>query len=126
MCYQNFVVFYESPPLSNGPHTLVITNLNANASYYLDYLKVTMPALASSTTVTTMTMTMMTTSTAFSAATSLPAESSSTGSKASEPGVIAAISLGGVFVLAVFLMGALWWRRRRHRSSYSKVWGSGK
>jgi hypothetical protein len=99
VCNQDFVQFYSSPLLSNGAHMLVITNLNQGAWYFLDYLKVTVPAPTSS-----------------SAAT----ESTSTGSKAINPGVIVGIVLGTVVLLALFIFGALWFKRRRQRSNYPR------
>ena len=44
-CPQNFFNFYTSPPLKNGKHTLVVTNLNDGIGYFFDYLEVITPGI---------------------------------------------------------------------------------
>ncbi|KAF8588070.1 hypothetical protein K439DRAFT_702488 [Ramaria rubella] len=115
ICNQNFVNFFSSPPLENGQHTLLITNLNNGAWYFLDYLQVTSPALLSSTNVTSSSPSLSPPS----AGVSIPAQtdaSAVSGSSSISSGAIAGIAVGGVGLLALFLAAILVWRRRRQSS----------
>jgi len=108
VCNQNFVNFYSSPPLSNGLHTLVITNLNKGAWFFLDFLKVTAPGNSS-----------LSSSASLTSAASNPSGTSGesvtelTKSSKISTGAIVGIAMGAVALLLSVILGVLWWRRTR-------------
>ena len=117
ICNQNFVNFFNSPPLENGQHTLIITNLNQNAWFFLDYLQVIRPDLSSSenTIVSGSLSSTAASLTSSGTSTSLPASPKGT-SKPISTGVIlgtafAAVAFVGILILSV----TLWWRRQRQK-----------
>ncbi|KAF8512774.1 hypothetical protein JB92DRAFT_259904 [Gautieria morchelliformis] len=111
-CNENFVKFFSSPPLAHGLHTLIITNLNANAWYFLDYLQVTKPGPASNGTVSSV-------SSPSSPSSSLQA-SSSTGTTKLATGVIVGSAIGAAVVVSMLFLAVIWWRRRRQVSQTHK------
>ncbi|KAF8512775.1 hypothetical protein JB92DRAFT_2926309 [Gautieria morchelliformis] len=127
-CNQNFVNFFTSPPLANGLHTLVITNRNANAWYFLDYLEVTTPGPASNGTApptlssSSVLSSVSSTSSPSSSSSSLSAPSStlqassSTGTTKLATGVIVGSAIGAAVVVSMLILAVIWWRRRRQVS----------
>ncbi|KAF8512776.1 hypothetical protein JB92DRAFT_3143633 [Gautieria morchelliformis] len=121
-CNQNFVNFFTSPPLANGLHTLIITNLNANAWYFLDYLEVTTPGPASNGTAPptlSSSPVLSSVSSSSSPSSSLQA-SSSTGTTKLATGVIVGSAIGAAVVASMLILAVMWWRRRRQVSQTHK------
>ena len=112
VCNQNFVNFFTSPPLANGKHTLVITNLNQNAWYFLDYLQVLSPG-SSSTSNVTITASAASSSSA-SSSTSQSSSTNGSSSKSMNTGVIVGSVLGAAAVVAIVILAFMvYWRKRR-------------
>ncbi|KAF8586840.1 hypothetical protein K439DRAFT_1614809 [Ramaria rubella] len=110
---KNFTFYNSGPNLSNQQHTLLITNLNKNAWYWLDTLLVTWDSSPSTNATSTSTSSVVGASTA-----ALPFAASSSHS-ATPTGTIVGSALGGAVLFGLLTVGTLvyLWRKRRHNDA---------
>jgi len=126
---QYSVLFFESPTLPLGEHTLAITNAGAaDAPFYLDMIAVTPPDEPLVTTVTQTTTqpastvqgrTITITESAPTASGSSSNAESAGASSSTNAGAIAGGIIGGVALLALLAGAIFFWRRRRNRGDRS-------
>ncbi|TFK35389.1 hypothetical protein BDQ12DRAFT_726135 [Crucibulum laeve] len=120
------VIFYQSDTLPQGNHTLLVTSLGDQGTFYLDYFEVTSDSSITGSPIltsllSTATKTLSPTPAAVSQPTLSPNSASipnGSSSKKVSIGPIVGGMLGGLVLLVIILtclMIAVRWRRRRHQ-----------
>jgi hypothetical protein len=101
--------FYLSPTLTDGQHTLVVTNILDSDSFFIDYFLVYKSANDTSFNPKIVTVTLTTPS--------QTASSSKSGSSGSNTGTIVGSALGAAVLIVVAVAFILWLRGRKKRNS---------